>query len=637
METNAKPRKVMVLGIDAPIVPRLRAWAEEGQLPTLQRLMVEGVFASNCLGPFPTITPPNWTTIATGAWPGTHGITDFDGHVLGEPLDSAWQNFDATHVRAETLWQAAAREGKRTVVVNYPCSWQTELKDGWRVAGYGLNPNEWRAGLAFPARQNNLTSEILISAEPYPFSSDVTWRRAVGWDGLELGPNALESEVQLDVREPLHEMTPVRWYVLADQSKGEGYDSILVARSKEEAGVFARLQVGQWSPHIYDSFETSAGRKRAVFRMKLLELAPDASTLRIYVPGLCALDGWAGDPEIERAFTSERGLPMTQVGWSAFRLGWIDLPTLVEATEFQHNWLADVSLHLLMNKPWDLFFVHIHTPDWLYHCFSVELEPLASPGPETRAEYEKAELALYQGVDRCLSNILQAADEGTLVIVTSDHGAKAKTNNFSIRDILEQSGLMVRSPSGEIDWSRTKAFPHSWVHVYVNTKGRDPQGIVAPGEEYQNVVRRVIDALYTYVDPDTGMRPIALALSRNDARILGHHDERSGDVIYAVDPWFDKEHGRQLPTSQVGIGDLRSLLIMAGPGVKKGVVIDRTVWLTDIVPTICYLADYPVPENCEGAVIYQALADRDARLNELQALRRNVERLKRMVERPPMC
>jgi hypothetical protein len=36
-------------------------------------------------------------------------------------------------------------------------------------------------------------------------------------------------------------------------------------------------------------------------------------------------------------------------------------------------------------------------------------------------------------------------------------------------------------------------------------------------------------------------------------------------------------------------------------------------------------------------VIYQALEDPDAKAKELSSLRRNVERLKRMVERPPMC
>lgn len=108
------PRKVMVLGVDAPIVPRVYAWAREGKLPTLQRLMAEGVYAPNCLVPHPTITPPGWTSIATGAWPGTHGVTDFDAHTPGTALDLTHKAFDSSEILAEPIWCAAERAGKRT-------------------------------------------------------------------------------------------------------------------------------------------------------------------------------------------------------------------------------------------------------------------------------------------------------------------------------------------------------------------------------------------------------------------------------------------------------------------------------------------------------------------------------------------
>jgi predicted AlkP superfamily phosphohydrolase/phosphomutase len=233
------------------------------------------------------------------------------------------------------------------------------------------------------------------------------------------------------------------------------------------------------------------------------------------------------------------------------------------------------------------------------------------------------------------------ADDKTLVVVVSDHGAKAKMADFNVNQILAGAGLLTYLPAEEgtarrVDWSRTRAFGQRTVHIYVNTKGRDPEGIVEPGKEYEQVREEVIKALHEYVDPTTGLKPIVLALTREDARILGHCDERSGDIIYAVDPRFYKEHGPHLPTAQVGTGDLRSLFIMVGPGVKKGVTLERTVWLTDIVPTVCHLAELPIPRHCEGAIVYQALEDPDAQVRELQSLRRNVERLKRMVERPPM-
>jgi hypothetical protein len=45
--------------------------------------------------------------------------------------------------------------------------------------------------------------------------------------------------------------------------------------------------------------------------------------------------------------------------------------------------------------------------------------------------------------------------------------------------------------------------------------------------------------------------------------------------------------------------------------VKKNYRMQRTCWLTDVVPTICYLNHWPVPADTEGAVIYQALSNPD--------------------------
>ena len=56
---------------------------------------------------------------------------------------------------------------------------------------------------------------------------------------------------------------------------------------------------------------------------------------------------------------------------------------------------------------------------------------------------------------------------------------------------------------------------------------------------------------------------------------------------------------------------MRGLLMMHGPGIKAGERLQRTVWLVDIVPTVCYLMGIPVPAQCEGAVVYQALEEPD--------------------------
>ena len=80
------------------------------------------------------------------------------------------------------------------------------------------------------------------------------------------------------------------------------------------------------------------------------------------------------------------------------------------------------------------------------------------------------------------------------------------------------------------------------------------------------------------------------------------------------------------------MGDLHGLFALSGPGVKKGHVLERNVSLKDLVPTVCNLMDLPVPADCEGAVVYQALDDPDAPLKERMRLQRHVDVLSGVAE-----
>nr|MDA8216630.1 alkaline phosphatase family protein [Dehalococcoidales bacterium] len=440
-----RPNKVMILGIDSPIVPRLYAWAKAGKLPNLQKLLADGVFAKNCLVPFPTITPPNWTTIATGAWPVTHGITDFDVHLPGDPLDKLHMGFNSEEVEAERIWQALDKQGKSSIVVNYPTTWPPTVKNGYQLGGCGLGPTEWRAGLPLAAGPRaNLAMDSLIATEMYPFSEEITFKRAGEWAGLSHSPAALEGEVTFTPRRSREKMEPLTWYFLIDRSAGSSaYDTVTIAKAKSKDAVFATLKPGQWTPNIYDTFGTDSGPKQAVFRLKLVELSPDGQQFRLYLPSICGLEGWGYPEGIEKEIVSEEGLPIGRAAWEALVYEWIDRDTLAEAIDFHHRFLADASLHLLKTKPWDLFITHLHPTDWIYHTWGLELDPATAEDKAAVAVWEELELRIYQQADRTVGSILEAADEDTLVVVVSDHGAKTRGPEVDVNEILHDAGLLV--------------------------------------------------------------------------------------------------------------------------------------------------------------------------------------------------
>ena len=630
-----KPEKVVIIGLDAPIPERVYNYAMRGYLPNIKKLIDEGVYCENCLVPYPTITPPNWTTIVTGAWPGTHGMTGFNLHKPGMPLNQVYEAFDSRDCQAEYLWEAAERAGKRTIILNYPSTWPPRGKNIIQIGGGGLAPNEWRVGMSRGFRVT-LGDSILFTTEDIPLARRVELKEANGWKNMPDGvKRALDTTLLIDFPRALYKVEPVTWYLLL-LDFGEGFSKAIISRSKDLNDSITSLEPGKWSPILKDVFQTEKGPIKAVFRFKLLELSKDASKLRLYLTPICALQGISKpDGIVEKIQETSKGIPIPthSTFYEALKLGWIDDRTFLELVDMEHTWLADAACWLMRNYKWDIFIMHAHCPDWAYHVFSNKLDPNITEDKEEVERYTKLELGFYQSLDKMIGRIVEAAGEKALIIVTSDHGAKPSGRRFPIFKILEEAGLLAFKEEGGrrvIDWEKTLAVPQRGCYIYVNLKGRDPHGVVPP-EMYDEVRDRIIKALYDYTDPETGLKPVVFALKKEDARVIGLYGDRVGDVIFALRGEFGHHHGAQITTARYGIGSLKGLLIISGPGIKKGVKLERTVWLTDIVPTVCYLAELPIPKNAEGGIIYQALEDPDCKLKELQELREKYRKLEELI------
>jgi len=638
----AKVKKVMIIGVDAPITPRVRKFAAEGKLPTTKRLLDSGVVANNCMVPYPTITPPNWTTIVTGAWPGTHGITCFHVYKPGDPLDRIHAGFDTRDTQAEFLWNAIGRVGKRSIVLNYPSTWPSTLgESGVQVAGVGLSVNEWRchdqSNLPWDVRVDVSDSQ-LFSTEPYPQSQAVKVGQATGWANAPKNAE-LEFEIACTGRKPLKPMTAQTWHALVLKDKDGQCAEVLVCETKDAAKPMCRLKVGQWSEKLTRFFQTQQGVKKAVFQFKLLALSPDGAEVKLFLSPLCSLSGFTHPAGLADELAQLSPMPWPNFGYEELNREWIDDATHLDIMKSNHDYLCAAADYLLSKKPWDLFCTHLHCPDWAYHAFGKRLDPRTSPDAGVVARFERLEQEFYAQMDRYFEAVLRHASEDTLVIIVSDHGAQTTTGGVPIGKILAEAGLTVFKPKPqgqpgppEIDWTKTKAAVQRSCYIYVNVKGRDPQGIVEPGKEYEQVREAIIKALYNYTDPELGIKPIVFALRAEDARVIGLYGDRIGDVVFAVREERCGQHGMVLPTAKFGIGSIEGLFIMAGPGVKKGQALDRNVWLTDVVPTVCHLAEWPIPKQAEGAILYQALVDPDLKLHELERCRKNYERLERTFE-----
>jgi len=109
-----KAKRAFVLGLDAMVPNMTEKFLREGILPNIGKLVERGCL-SRVRSVIPAQTPSNWHTIATGATPGTHGVTLWGSHSPGEPVWEGHRDeaFNAGLCRAEYIWEAAARAGRQ--------------------------------------------------------------------------------------------------------------------------------------------------------------------------------------------------------------------------------------------------------------------------------------------------------------------------------------------------------------------------------------------------------------------------------------------------------------------------------------------------------------------------------------------
>lgn len=642
-----KAKRVAMLGFDCAEPHLIEQHIKEGALPNFERFIKNGFWTRSTYSPLPTITPPNWATLATGAWPGTHGVTDFWRHTPGtDPVSAnSVQSWNSQMFDAETIWQAASRGGKRSIIFNYPGAWPNTTENAIVVGSRGFTIGEFqRDGLPHLSMAFDLSSDFIVSTGYGPSTTHVQLDYCDGWEGLDEAAGAGEDPQECSFSLPFlvsaQKPEPVKWWVLVRDMGCKGYDTISLSPTRNLKDAFCTLKVGQWSKKIVTTLKMSDGTSaRVMFRVKNLELSDDAGDMRLLVGAMVNMDQqWTAPAEYGKHLFTGEHVMHTNAGMILYSTGIIDGETWLEMAEEHTAFNTETVLQLLRNEPWDLFYMHSHPIDWMYH--QVMTGMMSKDKKEADYSWD-LHRRTYQIEDRLLGVLMDELGEDTLIGLVSDHGAVADGFNFNPTEILEKAGLVKIKKKfdmgkkredyddndiskddlvnkftrgtinlDEIDMSVSRAVAQRTCHVYVNLKGRDPNGIVEP-EDYKKVQEEICDALLTYRDPVSGMRPVRMALPNREGRFIGLHGPKAGDVIYAIKPEFGGQHGAQLPTEEWLPGKMSCMMAFKGPGIKKNATWEAPSFLVSLVPTLCYLSDLPVPSRAEGPVLYPAMEDPD--------------------------
>lgn len=172
--------------------------------------------------------------------------------------------------------------------------------------------------------------------------------------------------------------------------------------------------------------------------------------------------------------------------------------------------------------------------------------------------------------------------------------------------------------ANQVDWSRTLAYRIPLYApaegVAVNLSGRQSQGVVEPGAEYEEVRERVIRALLELRDPATD-EPVVEWARRREEVYSGAHLDEAPDVVALFRPEFKGGSGLgalfdPVPDSILdrfsGVHAMDGIFAVAGPAVRPGVDLG-TREIIDVAPTLLALLGASIPAETDGAVMAEAL------------------------------
>lgn len=300
--------------------------------------------------------------------------------------------------------------------------------------------------------------------------------------------------------------------------------------------------------------------------------------------------------------------------------------------------------HFMETESWDYFqFVEIgldrmHHGFWKHHDPSHRFHDPASPYRHTVIDY-------YRYLDHELGRVLERLDDDTLVLVLSDHGARALDGGFCINEWLQKEGFLAlrtrpteitRILDADIDWDHTTAWAEGGYYgrIFVNVEGREPHGTVAPAD-YERVRDNLKVRLENTVD-DRGeplgtlvFKPEDIYQTVNNIApdLIAHFGGLAWRAIGGVG--YPTIHVHENDTGPDDCNHAQyGAFVLAAPNVPA-IGEMRGVRLLDMAPTILALADYEVPPSMQGRTILTASQGGDGppALDDVEAVRRRLRGL----------
>lgn len=459
------------------------------------------------------------------------------------------------HLKGKSFWEIAADKGVKSVVIRHPDTFPAKpFKEGRLLSGLGVPDLRGRIGT--PAI---ITTDYSLKMRDNEFSVEI----------VPVSSNVYEEKVEVNIPGPYNK--PFYSYPLSEYEDGCIDDELKDNLRKEEKRELEKkgvseivyfpvslkvdtvknncqievsnqkfeLKEKEWSDWIEVNFKFSKIVKiKGLVRFYLMQTKPE---LRLYIsPIQIHPDNnlHISYPESYAKELFKRFGPYKTMGWA------VDTWTISSGLSDEEQFLSDmykteeayerIMVQLLKDGDCDLYVQIYEFTDRIAHIlwrYMDEKHPLYDAKNAQKYQEELKKSYIY--MDKIIGEAMEIIPKDCTLIVLSDHGfasfrkevnynrwlvdnglmtLKEDTGLMSLYDLFDDNRLLFKN----VDWSKTKAYALGLGNIYINLKGREKEGIVEEGKEYEEVVQKIVEELPKIVDPETNEHPVCKVYRREE-------------------------------------------------------------------------------------------------------------------------
>jgi len=495
---RARIKRFVVLGLDGMEPSLAEKYMDEGKLPNLSKLKEEGTYKR--LGTtLPPLSPVAWSTFLTGCNPGKHNIFDF----LTRDKRNYMPLLSSVSIRNSSR---VLKLGPYRIPLGKPDI--RLLRRGrpfWNILGdHGIFSNIIRVHITFPPERFR---GVLLSAMCVPDLRGSQGTFSL-YSTLEQDDNDYSSGERVQVT---REGDTIRSHLIGPDNsiRANGgtmkcpFEVTVVGDGKARlkiGGETHELKKDEFTPWVHAEFKAGLGIKvLGICQFLLLRTEPE---FELYVtpihmdPAKPAMP--ISHPSVYATYLSKMYGPYATLGLAEDSWG-LNTGVLDDET-FLHQCLeGDIEREKMFFDALEkvrrgLCVCVFDGTDRIQHMFWRYIDPEhpAKDGQGGR-EHRNAIEELYLRMDDLVGRTMkECEDDGTVLMVLSDHGFNSFRRGVDLNAWLEQNGyLKLKEGSRDkkylagVDWPQTKAYALGLAGIWLNIKGREAQGIVDPADADQ--------------------------------------------------------------------------------------------------------------------------------------------------------